>query len=125
MRVVEVMKSHHTISTALLITAIAALGACGSSRPPTAQVATSSAEIRAAKELDADSVPSAQYYLKLARDEMEEASQLMNNGDNEKAARVLERAHADAELATALAREVQTKKAADDTQAQLRALQNK
>jgi len=88
-------------------------------------VATSSAEIRAAKELDAESVPSAQYYLKLANDQMSEAAQLMNDGQNEKAAQVLVRAQADAELATALARETKTKKAAEDTQAQLRALRNK
>jgi len=113
-----------------LFAGLFALGAtavigCGSSPPPTSQVATSSAEIRAAKELDAESVPSAQYYLKLANDQMSEAAQLMNDGQNEKAARVLVRAQADAELATALARETKTKKAAEDTQAQLRALRNK
>jgi hypothetical protein len=119
------MKPLHILVTGLFTLGATALMGCGSSPPPTSQVATSSAEIRAAKELDADSVPAAQYYLKLAKDQMSEATQLMNDGQNEKATHVLARAQADAELATALARETKTKKAAEDTQAQLRALQSK
>lgn len=98
---------------------------CGSSPPPTAQVATSGAEIRAARELNAQENPLAQYHLKLATDQMDQAKKLMDDGDNEKAEWVLVRAQADAELATSLAREVQTKKLAEDAQNQLRTMQQK
>lgn len=101
------------------------LVACARAPVPTAQVATSSAEIRAAKALDAQQVPTAQLYLKLATDELTEATKLLNVGENEKAERLLVRAQADAEVSVALAREEKSKKAAEDVQAQLRNLRNK
>lgn len=98
---------------------------CGSAPPPTAQIVTSTAEIRAARELNAHENPLAQYHLKLANDQMEEAKRQIDDGDNEKAERLLVRAQTDAELAVALAREVKTKKAAEEAQNQLRAIHAK
>jgi hypothetical protein len=61
--------------------------------------------MRAARELGAAQVPRAELHLRLAQEQVTEARKLAQNGDNEQAARLLNRAHADAELALALSRE--------------------
>jgi len=61
--------------------------------------------MRAARELGAQHVPRAELHLRLAQEQVTEARKLAQDGDNEQAARLLNRAHADAELALALSRE--------------------
>jgi hypothetical protein len=119
------MRHHTWIFTSTFALGCSALVACASAPPPTAQVATSSAEISAAKELNAHEVPAAQLYLKLANDEMTEAQKKIAEGDNEKAQHLLVRAQADAELAVGLAREEKSRKAAEDMQMQVRNLRSK
>jgi hypothetical protein len=90
---------------ALLGCAVACLVACGGSfpEPKEAQVSTAAA-VRSASEVGADRDPKASLHLKYAKDESDQASQLIANGENQRAEMVLARARADAELALMLAR---------------------
>src|SRR5882762_1392607 len=78
---------------------------CGSYPPPQDLMVNSQASVRAAQEVGAQNNPQASLHLKLAQEQVEQARQMMNDGDNERAKYVLLRAGADAELAVALARE--------------------
>ena len=79
--------------------------ACGGSAPPTYQHARSQAAVRAAEELGSASSPKSALHLKMARDHLASAEQLMASDKHDEAGLVLKRAEADAELAVALARE--------------------
>jgi len=68
-------------------------------------MASVEASIRAARDLGSGQVRSSQTSLKLAEDELSTARELSKNDSNDKAASMLERAAADAELAIALAQE--------------------
>jgi hypothetical protein len=61
--------------------------------------------MRAARELGAQAVPRAQLHLRLAQEQVTQARKLAEDGENERAASLLNRARADAELALALSRE--------------------
>lgn len=67
-------------------------------------MAATEGPVRAAEEAGAEKVPQAALYLKLAREQMDEARKLEKDGDD-RAALVFARARADAELALALAQE--------------------
>lgn len=84
--------------------AVAGFG-CASAPPPTNQLASAEASMRAARELGAAQVPRAELHLRLAQEQVTKARKLAEDGDNAEAARLLDRAHADAELALALSRE--------------------
>ena len=84
------------MSTAVIV---AVLG-CASG-PPVAEREQSSASIRAAEEVGAKNVPTAAFYLQLAKEQFEAAK---HEGDRDHATRLLARAQADSELALALAR---------------------
>lgn len=84
--------------------AVVGLG-CASAPPPTEQLASAEASMRAARELGAQSVPRAQLHLRLAQEQVTQARKLAEDGENERAASILDRARADAELALALSRE--------------------
>src|SRR5262245_6228755 len=80
--------------------------ACGASmQPPVQRLADAQAAERTARELGADSQPSAQLSLKLAQEQIAQAQRAMADDDNERANSLLLRAKADAELAVARARE--------------------
>jgi hypothetical protein len=79
--------------------------ACASSPAPTEQLAAAESSLRAAQEIGAQRVPRAELYMRLAREQVAQARKLTDNGDNERAAMVLTRARADAELAIAISRE--------------------
>lgn len=72
---------------------------------PVLHTETSTSGIRAAEEVGASKVPRAALHLQIAKEELENAKALYKNGDKEKAASLLLRAEADAELAVALSRE--------------------
>jgi hypothetical protein len=84
--------------------AMLALAACASVAPPVAQVGSTRAAIRAAEEAGAASVPAAAMHLQMARDQSALADRLIKADEPERAALVLRRAEADAELARTLAR---------------------
>jgi hypothetical protein len=64
----------------------------------------STSGIRAAEEAGAANVPQASLHLQLAKEELERAKGLQAKGEKDKAASMLLRAEADAELAVALSR---------------------
>ena len=92
--------------------AMIGLAACASTPPPHDRNAASAASIRAAKEMNADQVPQAALYLKLAQDQFDKGKVLMSDGDNHGATLQFMRAKADGELALALARENKTRQEA-------------
>jgi hypothetical protein len=107
------------------LAASALVAACGSSPPPTARYASASASIRAAHEVGAQKVPDAQLHLQMAEDQLNNAKKMINDNDNDKAAWTLSRSQSDADLAVALAREAQTRAAADQVTQQLRQTQER
>ncbi len=92
-----------TFAIAATLIPIFAVG-CGSYPAPTARMATSESAVRAAHEVNADKDPQGALHMKLAQEEIDQAKQLMTDGDNKRAEFVLLRADADGELAVALAR---------------------
>lgn len=92
---------------------------CASFPAPTERMASSEAAIRGAREVGAESVPPASLELRLAEEGIAQAKRLMADGDNETAARVLQRAQSDAELALALARENHARNEAAQVAAQV------
>ena len=86
---------------AVMATAIAA--GCASAPAPLRTEASTSG-IRAAEEAGAANVPQASLHLQLAKEELELAKGLAAKGEKKKAASMLLRAEADAELAVALSR---------------------
>lgn len=100
---------HRPIAFVVITTALAAV-ACGSSVPPPRQaMADVQAADRAAAELGAASVPNADLHLQLAREQARKANELMRDGENARAAELLARARADAELALALTQEARAR----------------
>lgn len=105
-------------STALLTLLVVACG--GSSLPP-AKAADTQSSISAAAAVGADQNPQAALHLKMARDQLKQAQGLMEDGKDDEARLVLERATADAEVALMITREAQAaanlKKARGDVEA--------
>ena len=85
-------------AAAVVATALAA--GCASAPPLRTEASTSG--IRAAEEVGAAKVPQASLHLQLAKEELELAKGLAAKGEKEKAASMLLRAEADAELAVVL-----------------------
>jgi hypothetical protein len=95
-----------------------ALGACAAGKPPTDQLTRTHTAIGAAQALDGRS-PRASLHLTMAREQLARAQQLIRQGKHEQAARVLQRAEADAELAATLARQATLEARARDTRREL------
>lgn len=93
--------------------ALVALG-CGGAPRPTDSLAAAESSVRAAKELNAQRDPKAELHLRLAEEEAAHARKLIEDGDNEEAARVLARSHSDAELAIALSKEAAAEQARNE-----------
>jgi hypothetical protein len=85
----------------MAVMAVAIAAGC-TSAPLRTEAATSG--IRAAEEVGAAKVPQASLHLQLAKEELELAKGLAAKGEKEKAASMLLRAEADADLAIALSR---------------------
>ncbi len=106
--------------TALMVSAVISsamsVTGCGgaSAAKPMRELADAKAAQRAAEEYNANEDPQAAYYLKLSREQLDEGAKLMDDGENEKALRLLERAHIDAELALAMAQRDRVKGQAQD-----------
>lgn len=79
--------------------------ACGGAAVPNRELASAESAIRAAEVGGATELPKGELHLKYARDQVASARKLMEEGENEAATLVLERAIVDAELALALAEE--------------------
>ncbi len=97
--------------------------ACGGSYPPPSErLATSEAAARSAQEMGAPKDPKAALYLKYATEQIDQAKALIAAGDNKRAAEILARASADAELALQLAKEQSTRAEANEAIEKLKAL---
>ena len=106
---------------AIIVTAFA----CGGAPKPEARLASSEGAIRGAQEAGAAQVPQATLHLKLAQEQRDEALKLIKDGDNHRAAMLLARAEADAELAVALARQANAGMEASKAQESVEALKSK
>jgi Domain of unknown function (DUF4398) len=99
--------------------------ACGGAAIPQDQMTASQAAIRAAEVGGEPGDPQAALLVKKAKDQVEEAKKLIEDGDNHRAEMVLLRAEADAELALALAQELATRGEADTAQKQVQELRQR
>lgn len=106
---------------ALGAVAIAALlvAACGSSAVPAGKLTNTQASIRAAEAVGATETPNSALYLKMAQDNVAAARRLIQDGDNDEAALVLDKAQADAELSLSYAREAKAREEAEAAQAKI------
>jgi len=109
------------VSTALVAVSVAACG--GSSLPP-AKAADTQASISAAAAVGADQHPQAALHLKMARDQLKQAQELINRNEGDQARLVLERANADAEVALIITREAEASANLKKMQADVAALKN-
>jgi len=89
----------------LMLAAAAATLAAACSGAPKGQIASSESALRGANEAGAQSVPQATLHMQLAEKQRQQALALITDGDNGRARYLLARSEADAELATALARQ--------------------
>lgn len=99
--------------------------ACGGAAIPQDQMTASQAAIRAAEVGGEPGDPQAALLVKKAKDQVEEAKKLIEDGNNHRAEMVLMRAEADAELALALAQELATRSEADTAQKQVQELRQR
>lgn len=95
------------------------LVACGGAPPPHDALTAAQSGVKGAEVAGAHEDPKAQLHLKLAQEQIQKAKQLMDDGDNEEAARMVDRAQADADLALAYAEAAKSLKDAKDADEQL------
>lgn len=110
------------LNVLVLGTLAALVVSCASTAIPAQKLTDSKASVRAAEAVGAEIDPQAALHLKMARDEIREAELLIKDDENERAALVLERAEADAQLAIALAQEREVKADAETAKRKVEAL---
>jgi hypothetical protein len=100
------MKKPFSIAASLAAGSLLLVAGCGASYPPPHDhLASAIAASRGAEEAGARRIPRAALHLKLAEEEIAQVRTMMENGENQRADSMSQRAAADAELALALARE--------------------
>jgi hypothetical protein len=110
------MRHFTLVSSALLIVA------CGGAAIPQEQLTSAKAVVTGAEVAGAAGEPQAALHLKLAKEQVAKAEALIAEDENEEAARIIDRAQVDAELALALAKEAKAKAEATETKEQLERL---
>jgi len=95
------------------------IAACGGAAIPQDSLTAAQADVKGAEVGGAADNPQAALHLKLAKDQIEIAQKQIADGDNESAARTLDRAQADAELALSLAKEGKAQGEATDASDQV------
>jgi hypothetical protein len=108
----ERIRMHTSIIPAALAASWLVVGCAASFPPPTQNLAQAQSATRSAIELGAENQPNAQLHVGLSRELMTQATLAMNNGDNERADGLINRAKSDAELAIALMRDSTAKSGA-------------
>ena len=103
----------------------ASAGACGGAAVPQETLTAAQASVKGAEVSGATQDPKAQLHLKLANEQIEKAKKLIEDGNNEEAARLIDRAQADADLALALAQQGKALRDAKDADEQLGKLKKK
>lgn len=116
---------HLAVSALSLVLSLPLLGACATTQLSSDRLSSSEAAIRSADELGAAQVPQAALHLKLAQEQLAQAKKLNEDGDNERADLVLQRANVDAELAVALVKEANAEQQSMATQDDLRKIEGK
>jgi len=101
------------------------LAGCGSAAIPQEQLSAAQAAAKGAEAAGAPEDPRAMLHLKLANEQIEKAKALIAEDDNEEAARLIERAQADADLALLLAREARAKKDVAEANEQIEQLKQR
>lgn len=96
------------------ILGILGLQACGGAAVPHQELTAAETSVRAAEVAGAEKLPQAELRLKHARDGITTAKQLIEEGKNERATFVLQKAESDAELALSLAEEGTAKAEAEE-----------
>lgn len=109
------------VALALAVAGLAS--ACGGAQVPHGQLTDAKSSAKAAEAMGAKQEPQAALHLKMATDAITDAEKHIQEGDNEGAMPLLERALADANLARALTREAETKRNADEAVARLNNLE--
>lgn len=92
---------------------------------PQESLTAAQASVKGAEVGGATEDPRAQLHLKLANEQIERAKKLIADDDNEEAARVIERAQVDADLALALAQQAKALRDAKVADEQLGKLKKK
>src|SRR5262245_37419382 len=105
--------------------ASASLLACGGAAVPQETLTAAQASAKGAEVGGAAEDPKAQLHLKLANEQIAKAKKLIEDGENEQAARVIDRAQADADLALALAQQSKAQNDAKVADEQLGKLKKK
>lgn len=100
------------------------LAGCGGAVAPQAQLTDAKSAVSAAQARGAKEVPQASLYLKMARDAVATAEELIKQEEYEQAEMVLERAMKDAKLASTLTDEAEMKKKAEEELKRLESLKN-
>jgi hypothetical protein len=105
-----------------MVSAAALLVACGSGHVPPAKFAEAQSSISAADAVGAAHEPRAALHLKMARDQLAQAQQLANDGEERDAELLIARAKTDAEMALMLTREAVARREAEHAQNELKSL---
>jgi len=116
--------SRNALKLAAALTALVTY-ACGGAAVPHEQMTAAEAHVSAAEAGGAPDVPKAALHVKKAKDQIAEAKQLIEQGENEKASWALERASADATLALSLSREMALQAEANKALAEVEELKSK
>ncbi len=103
-----------------ILAGIGVLTACGSTNPPTQQLAETETVIRQAEQVGGDEY--APLELREARRKLERAKNAMDDGDYEKAIRLAEHARVDAELAQIKTMSGQSQRAVTELRESIRIL---
>lgn len=110
------------ITTAIVLTTLLGAGGCANELSQR-KLAETEAALEAAKNSEGAHDPEVELYVKYANDQLARARELLDDGKDEAARRMLDRAHADAELALALADNTRTRMEAQDAWNQVQILQ--
>lgn len=109
----------------LCATAALALAACAARTPAAVpELADARAAVSAADAVGAQEHPEARLHMKLAKEQLEQAEGLLGE-DAQRAARLLQRAEADARLALALARAADLRQEAEESVSRIRELRQR
>jgi hypothetical protein len=115
------------LSLKMILVGIAAASAvaCGGAAVPQETLTAAQASVKGAEVGGANEDPKAQLHLKLANEQIDKAKKLIEDGKNEEAARMIDRAQSDADLALVLAQEAKAMGEAKDADEQLGKLKKK
>ena len=118
---------HQTLINPVALSTVLALilSACGGAALPQDKLTAAKAAVRAAEVGGAADNPKAALHLKYARDNIAEASAMIEEEEHELAAALLDRAEIDAELAFELARVQSARDEAEEARAEVEELRKK